>query len=296
MRKILIDLGGCDRPEQLLEGVLTAAEECPDVRLIAAVRGEEHPDTDAVEWMCCPTEIASGEPADTVLTRRDCTLVRALTRLKEDPEAVGMISAGNTGALLAGSAAFLGRLPGVGRPALASLLPTETGGMVCLLDCGANVDCKPQVMPAFAVMGGALMTGLYGIARPRVAAVSVGTERGKGNAFTREVCGLLENVPGIDFVGNMEACDALSGRYDVLVCDGFVGNVLLKSIEGAAKFAVRTMAATLSAESGDRALTGTVVEAAMQKLDYTGRAGAVLLGTGKPVVKAHGAAGSGTVP
>lgn len=303
MTKIVLDIFGCDSPDAVFEGIVAAARRFPDV--VFAVAGAEElikeklaACIDCVEVIPATSVITNDCDVSTaIVTMRDSTTVRALTALKNDDEAVGMISMGNTGALLVGSAVYLGRLPGVVRPALASLLPTAAGGYMCLLDCGANVDCAPEQLPPFAVMATALMQS-RGVQQPAVALLSVGNEKGKGNTFTRAAYDLLEQAP-VRFIGNIEGNDVLSGRADIVLCDGFAGNVLLKGIEGAAKFAVNVMVGALKTAVPAGTDTGFIRQAVgqvMLAMDYTGKAGAVLLGVNKPIIKAHGAATAETVP
>ncbi len=304
MIKVIVDIFGSDHPEALLEGIVAATREIPEV--VFAVAGDEALlrdrlsacDADRIEVIPAASVITNAhDVGEAIVSMRDSSVVRALVRLKADDEAVGMISAGNTGALLAGSAIYLGRLPGVVRPALASLLPTATGGYMCLLDCGANVDCTPEQLPPFAVMAGALMQS-RGVEDPSVALLSVGSEPGKGDAFTRAAYPLLEQAP-VRFIGNMEGNEVLSGRADIVLCDGFTGNVLLKGIEGAAKFAVNIMVDALKTHlpaGVDGGFIRRAVGQAMLAMDYTGKAGAVLLGVRKPIIKAHGASTAETVP
>ena len=184
----------------------------------------------------------------------------------------------------------MGRLKGVGRPALAPLLPTKTGGNVCLIDCGANVDCRPEFLTQFALMGSCYMKAMFDMENPRVGLVSVGVEDKKGNELTKEVFKRLKELP-INFVGNMEARDALTGEYDVLVADGFVGNVLLKSVEGTASM-VMSMLKKAVMSSTSAKIGALFMKKAFKQLkhdmDYNTRGGAPFLGVEKVVVKAHG--------
>ena len=239
MKKILIDVFGSDHPEQLLEGCARCTLEVPDVMLVlpgeeAMLRAEleKYPcNWDALEFMPASEIITNhDDPIDAVMHKRDSTLVKGMQRLKRDPELAGMLTAGSTGAALAGGVAYAGRVRGVRTPALATFLPSIPGRRLCLADCGANVDCKPERMEQFALMATALMQSC-GVEEPRVGLLSVGVEESKGSHFIREVYDLLERLP-IRFTGMMEARDALSGEYDVIVAEGFSGNVLLKTMEG----------------------------------------------------------------
>lgn len=236
-------------------------------------------------------------PTVAIRAKKDSSLVRALEMTKSDPEVVGMVSAGSTGAVLSGGIFKIGRIRGILRPALCPLLPTMTGGRVCIVDCGANVDCKPEYLVQFALMGSNYMKAVCGIDNPRVALVSVGAEDKKGNEFTHEVFARLKEQP-INFVGNMEARYALSGDYDVLVCDGFVGNVLLKSIEGTAsmvtKMLKKEILASFSAKIG-----AVFMKKALSNLksgmDYHAFGGAAFLGIEKILIKSHGSSNAKSI-
>ena len=215
MKKILIDVFGSDHPEQLLEGCARCTLEVPDVMLVlpgeeAMLRAEleKYPcNWDALEFMPASEIITNhDDPIDAVMHKRDSTLVKGMQRLKRDPELAGMLTAGSTGAALAGGVAYAGRVRGVRTPALATFLPSVPGRRLCLADCGANVDCKPERMEQFALMATALMQSC-GVEEPRVGLLSVGVEESKGSHFIREVYDLLERLP-IRFTGMMEARDA----------------------------------------------------------------------------------------
>ena len=156
-----------------------------------------------------------------------------LNKLKEDDEIVGMISAGSTGAVLSGGLFIVGRMEGVLRPALAPTLPTILDGKTMLIDCGANVDCKPEYLAQFAKMGSVYMNRMCKVENPRVGLLNIGAEDKKGNNLTHEAFTLLKADDSINFIGNVEARDLLSGVVDVVVTDGFAGNVALKATEGA---------------------------------------------------------------
>ncbi len=300
MIKIVLDTLGADKgAEVVVAGAVQAVNTRDDVTLVLC--GDEHEintelsaydyDKSRIVIEHAPDLVSNDEsPTMAIKTKKNSSLIRALELTKTDPEVVGMISAGSTGAVLAGGVLKVGRIKGVLRPALCPLLPTVKGGRVCIVDCGANVDCKPEYLAQFAVMGSNYMKSL-GVVCPRVALVSVGVEDKKGNELTHAAFELLKNMEGINFVGNMEARDALSGDYDVLVCDGFVGNVLLKSVEGTASMVMRMMkkevmasfAAKIGALFMKKALTN--LKASM---DYHAFGGAAFLGVDKIVVKSHG--------
>ena len=242
--------------------------------------------TDARDVITC-----NEAPVEAIRSKKNSSLVVCIDKLKTG-EYAGMISAGSTGAVLSGAVLKLGRLPGVSRPALAPMLPTITGGKVLLIDCGANVDCKPVNLCHFALMGSEYMKVTQNIAQPRVALLNVGTEDAKGNDLVKSSFEMLQKLP-INFVGNMEARDAMSGNYDVIVTDGFSGNVLLKGIEGTLQAFMKVLKDGLKSSFRGK-IGGLIVKKplkkVMKKYDYQAYGGSPLLGTKQMVVKAHGSA------
>ena len=332
-KKIVLDVFGSDAPERLIEGLADASDFLKENRLTVVLPGdpslletwlEQYGVAREVTEILPASQMITNDdsPAMAVLRKKDASLTRGVRYLKEQEPAIGMISAGNTGALLAGSVLILGRLPGVILPALATFLPTLGDHYPCMLDCGANVDCTPVQLTQFALMGSALVQSMYGLKEPTCALLSIGTEDKKGNALSKEAFARLKELP-IRFVGNMEARDALSGAYDVIVCDGFAGNILLKTIEGTAHFMMdmmdryldiysgaachaQTFAATDSAEYSvenfmtpkakalidgktyDNRFAHRAVQGLSIDMDLGARGGAFLLGTHKIVMKIHG--------
>jgi glycerol-3-phosphate acyltransferase PlsX len=217
-------------------------------------------------------------------------MVMGLDALKQRADCHGFVSAGSTGALLTGGFMKLGRIEGVSRPALCPLMPTVVPGQkVMLVDAGANVDCKPQNLAHFALMGDAYMKAL-GVASPRIALVNVGTEEGKGNELTHQTFDILKKLP-INFVGNMEARDTFTGEYDILVADGFVGNVLLKTAEGSTAFLMSHLKRAIKGGFWSKfgALFMRKAFKKVKKLTSEEAAGgSPFLGIKKPVIKAHG--------
>ena len=230
-------------------------------------------------------------PVEALRTKRDSSLVVALDKLKTG-EYAGLVSAGSTGAVLSGAVLKLGRLKGISRPALSPLLPTVKGGKVLLIDCGANMDSKAINLGHFALMGSEYMRVMEGIPQPRVALLNVGTEDTKGNELTKEAHKLLKELP-INFVGNMEARDAMSGNYDVIVTDGFAGNILLKSIEGTLQAFMGVLKSGLKSSFRGK-IGGLMIKKPLKSIlktyDYQAYGGSPLLGTKYIVVKAHGSA------
>lgn len=298
--KIILDaFGGDYAPAEVIAGGLDALAKRRDLSLIfagkeaeieAVLKGRSY-DAGRVEILNAPEVIScEEEPTAAIKRKPDSSLCVGFRRLKEDEAVKGFVSAGSTGAFLVGATLKLGRIKGISRPALCPVLPTEKDGkQVLLLDAGANADCKPINLLQFALMGAAYAEA-QGVVAPKVALLSNGTEDTKGNALNREVFPLLKDA-GINFVGNMEARDILSGETDVVVTDGFAGNVALKSLEGgiASLMAVmkQEIMSTLKGKIGGLLLKDAF-RAIKNKMDYNKQGGAVFLGVEKVVVKAHG--------
>jgi glycerol-3-phosphate acyltransferase PlsX len=229
------------------------------------------------------------KPAHAVRSKRDSSM-RVGLNLVRDGKAAGFVTAGNTGAAMATAKMVLRALPGVDRPALATPMPTSKGNPCVLLDVGANVDCNAQNLEQFAVMGEMYARSVFKVARPRVGLLSIGEEETKGNELTREALPLLKALP-IHFIGNVEGRDIFNGNADVIVCDGFVGNVALKASEGLGRFVrdvlreslTRTVTAQVSALLSRRAFNDF-----RRRLDYTEYGGAPLLGVRGVCIIGHG--------
>lgn len=200
------------------------------------------------------------------------------------------ISAGNTGAYMSGGLFKVGRIEGVLRPALATILPTVDGKGFLMLDLGANADAKPENLFQYAVMGNIYAQKIQGIARPRIGLLNIGTEENKGNELTKAVYGMLKQGD-FNFVGNVEARDLLEGVADVVVTDGFTGNMVLKSIEGTAGTLIKMLKDVFMASTKTKLgalLVKNELKGLKNKLDYSEHGGALLFGLQAPVVKAHG--------
>jgi glycerol-3-phosphate acyltransferase PlsX len=211
-------------------------------------------------------------------------------RLVREGRAGGFVTAGNTGAAMATAKMVLGAIPGVDRPALAAVFPTAPGTAAILLDVGANVDCNPQNLEQFAVMGEIYSRAMFGIRRPRIGLLSIGEEESKGNELTRESFQLLKQLP-LNFVGNVEGRDLFNGHVDVIVADGFVGNVALKISEGVANL-VRTalkesLKATITRQVG-YLLSRSAFSDFKKRIDHTEYGGAPLLGVKGVCIITHG--------
>jgi glycerol-3-phosphate acyltransferase PlsX len=223
--------------------------------------------------------------------------MRVGLRLVRDGKAAGFTSAGNTGAVMATAKMVLGALPGVDRPALASVFPTAKGTAAVLLDVGANVDSKPQNLEQFAIMGEIYMRKIFSVDRPRVGILSIGEEEGKGNELTRAAYPLIKNLP-LNFVGNVEGRDLYNGNVDVIVCDGFVGNVALKISEGLVE-TVRHMLkeslnATISSQVGAMLSRKAFIDF-KKRLDYSEYGGVPLLGVKGACIIGHGSSNANAI-
>ena len=303
--KIVIDCCGADNPKEVIIGASRAVNEIQGVSLILvgfedeikSVLSDCQYDKSKIEIINATENITNNdEPVFAIRTKPNSSLPKAYEVLKNG-QAKALISAGSTGALLAGSMLCLGKENMLERPFLASLLPTDDGKYVCLADCGANVDCKPHQLLAFAKYSALYMKSYFGIESPKVALLSVGTEEKKGNAVTKETFALLKES-GLNFIGNIEGKTVLSGDADVVVADGFSGNVLLKNIEGTAKSVILRLNGIikrLATEKDDLTLIKKSFQELMKKLDFNTQGGAVILGIKKVVVKAHGAGTSETI-
>jgi len=224
-----------------------------------------------------------------VRAKRDSSMRVGLRQVREG-RASAFITAGNTGAAMATAKMVLGGLPGVDRPALVAVIPTAIGTISTLLDVGANVDCKAHNLEQFAIMGEIYFRSMFGTKRPRVGLLSIGEEEGKGNELTRQAFDLLKNLP-INFVGNVEGRDLYSGQVDVIVADGFVGNVALKTSEGVAHLVratlKETLAATITRQVG-YLLSRSAFSDFKKRLDHTDYGGAPLLGVKGACFITHG--------
>ena len=243
MSKTIIALdcmGGDNAPGEIVKGAVLAANENKDMLIKLVGREddikkelEKYPSSDKLEIVDAKEVIETGEPpVAAIRKKKDSSLVKCMYMVKKG-EADAMVSAGSTGANLVGGHVIIGRIKGVERPPLAPLIPTKTGFSL-LIDCGANVDARPSHLLQFAKMGSVYMENVVGIKNPKVALVNIGAEEEKGNALVKETYPLLKEMEGINVIGNIEARDIPNGDADVIVCDAFVGNVILKLYEGVA--------------------------------------------------------------
>ena len=308
MKVVLDAFGGDHAPEEIVKGAITSVNLLNDVEIILtgatdkiqSVLNEYGYRGDKITIAEAPDVISNDEsPTLAIRQKTNSSLVVGFNMLHERQDVDAIISAGSTGAVLTGALLKIGRLKGVQRPALGPTLPNLKGGQTMLIDCGANVDCKPEYLVTFAIMGSQYMKSMFGVTNPRVVLANVGTEDHKGNALTHAAFDLLKATPGINFVGNMEARDALSGNYDVIVCDGFVGNTLLKSTEGAVD-AVNKLLKEEILKRGLRGKLGYLLlkpafKGLKQRLNYTSVGGSAFLGVKKLVIKTHGSSKAETI-
>ena len=244
------------------------------------------------------SEVVSMEEkaAQAVRAKRDSSM-RVGLRLVRDGHAVGFITAGNTGAAMATAKVVLGMIPGVDRPALAAVFPTALATVACLLDVGANVDCTPENLMQFAIMGEIYFRTMFGTRRPRVGLLSIGEEESKGNELTRDAFQLLKQLP-LNFVGNVEGRDLYNGKLDVIVADGFVGNVALKISEGVANLVRSTLKETLKATITRQVgywLSRDAFADFKKRLDHTEYGGAPLLGVKGVCFITHGSSNTNAI-
>lgn len=302
MRIILDAMGGDNAPDAVIGGALRAAKEL-DIELVLIGRGAEI--LKALEHQGAATlpkgmEVANAEdvvemhddPAKVVRTRRDSSMVLGLQMIAEG-QGDAFVSAGSTGALLSAATLVVKRIKGVRRAAFAPILPTAVGKCV-LIDSGANAECTPEFLCQFACMGSLFAKKTLGIAEPRVGLLNIGAEEGKGSVLQKETYPLLREMDSanlIHFTGNVEARDVPLGGADVVVADGFSGNVLLKGIEGTAMFMSKQLKGIFMKNALTKAaalLCKPGVNALKDLMDYRKVGGTPLLGIRKPVVKAHG--------
>jgi len=298
MSKIAVDvMGGDYAPDEIIKGCVRATKDINCTLILVGKREVIEEKLSAYTYDKSSIDIIH---ADEVITMEDSPVI-AIRQKKQSSMVVGLnllkdkkvdafISAGNSGALLTGATLIVGRIPGVERPALGAVIPTKTGYSL-LIDCGANVDAKPSYLKQFAIMGTVYMKHCLGVPNPKVGLINIGTEEEKGNQLTKETFKLLKEESNINFYGNIEAREISDGKVDILVCDGFVGNILLKFMEGFGKWiffmlkaefmkSLKTKFAALLLKKGMYNLK--------EKFNYSTKGGAPFLGVNGLVVKTHG--------
>ncbi len=297
MKRILVDAYGADGGVSVtVEACLLALSRNPEIEIELVGREEEIKQalkeenerliiTNADEVISCDES-----PVDAIRTKKNSSLVVCFEKLKTG-EYMGMVSAGSSGAVLSGAVLKVGRIGGVTRPAFCPIVPTVDGGVVMLIDSGANVDCKPINLCHFALMGQEYMKTVFNISSPRVALLNVGTEESKGNELVKATYPKLVALP-INFVGNIEAREFMSGKAEVVVCDGFVGNILLKSVEGTISNLLKKIKEELKSSLRGKVgglLIKKPLKSMLSKYDWQNHGGSIVLGCKQIVIKAHGA-------
>ena len=303
--KILIDaMGGDNAPLAPVQGALEAVK-CWNAQVVlvgqedairAAAKEAGYETLPAGVQIVHASEVVDihDDPANVCRKKKDSSMVVGLRMLSEG-QADAMISAGSTGALLSGATLIVKRVKGIRRAAMGPAMPNKAGGKTILLDCGANAECTPEFLLQFGIVGTLFAKKSLGIANPRVGLLNIGTEDTKGTPLQKEAHALLTDAHNkglVNFIGNIEGRDTLLGEVDVLVCDGFSGNVLLKSIEGTAQF----MGSLMKHKIFKRNILSKIgylfckpgVDEVMKMMDYREIGGTQFLGVKKPVIKAHG--------
>jgi phosphate acyltransferase len=297
MKKIVIDTLGSDKgEEEIVRGVILSKRKVDNDFMyilfgneenIRSVFLKENEPLDGYEIHDSPLidENVIHDVMSMFRFKEHCSMVDALEYAKKDEEALGVVSTGSTGMLLVSSILHMGMLKGVSFPALATFLYNIKGNLFCLLDCGANIEIREDKLFQFAQLGVALMRSYRGIENPRVGLLNVGKEENKGDSLRRAAYPLFQNS-GFNFVGNIEGNDVFLDKVDVVACDGFSGNMILKNAES-----VAMICKSIAMRNGDEKTAKQIYDS----FGYTELGGAVIVGTKKPIVKAHGASNSKTV-
>ncbi|EGT4966109.1 phosphate acyltransferase PlsX [Clostridioides difficile] len=296
--KIVIDgMGGDNAPKSNVEGAVNAIKEYQvdliitgDKDLLEKEFSNYGFDRNKLE-IVHTTEIIENEdkPVKAIRSKKDSSMVVALNLVKEG-KADAIISAGNTGALLAGGLFVVGRIKGIDRPCLCSAIPNVKRGMTLIADCGANADCKPKNLVEFAAMSNIYSRKVLGLENPKVALANVGLEEGKGNDLVKRSYEEIKKLD-LNFIGNVEAREVINAYTDIIICDGFTGNILLKSAEGVALSVMSLIKETFMASTKSK-IGALLIKDDLRKLksfiDYSEYGGAPLLGLNGGVIKAHG--------
>jgi len=303
--RIAVDaMGGDNAPQAIVEGVLLASNEFSDLEFllfgdetkIRSVMGDRSVDETKIRIIHTDEKIESDdEPVKAIRRKKQASMVLAAQAVK-NREADALFSAGNTGALLAAGLLIIGRIKGIDRPALMPILPVigKENQQFLLMDAGANADCKPENIYQFGLLGSYYAKFVQGIDNPRVALLNNGSEATKGSDLSKKSYALLAEDKTLNFTGNIEARDILTGDADVVVTDGFTGNAVLKTIEGTSLSLLKMIKSQIMTGSVKTKLGGLLMKDAMgdikDTMDYSKYGGAVLFGLQAPVVKTHGSA------
>lgn len=307
MRKIVIDIYGADAgPDVIVNGVAKALQIdanlhpvlVGDGKIIEGIMCQNNIGADRYSVIHTDKFVSNNDPATCVFGGGDdFSMVMALKYLKESHDCEGMLSAGNTGALLVGTICHLGLVKGLKCPALAAHIKRIDEKLTCLVDCGANIECTANDLVKFALMGNAFAKCMFSIDSPRIGLLSVGREDCKGTPTTLEAFNIIKNSPNLNFVGNIEGCDIMNGYCDVIVTDGFAGNIVLKNTEATGKASVSIIKNMLEefTDDAEKAIAKKIQDILIAKFDFNSQGGATFLGTNKTVIKMHGCANCDTV-
>ncbi|MBR6147242.1 MAG: phosphate acyltransferase PlsX [Lachnospiraceae bacterium] len=304
--KVALDaMGGDNAPHEIVKGAIDALSQRDNLYVyvvgrqdaINAELSKYQYDRNRLEVVDAPEVIETAEPpVMAIRKKKDSSIVKAMNLVK-DKTCDAFVSAGSSGAILVGGQVIVGRIKGVERPPLAPLIPTKDG-VALLIDCGANMDARPSFLVQFAKMGSVYMKYVMGIDNPRVGIVNVGAEEEKGNALVKETFPLLKSCPDINFIGSIEARDIPLGGADVIVCDAFVGNAILKTLEGVGKMMIgmikESLTANLKSKIGGLLIKDSL-KSNLKKVDVSEYGGAPLLGLNGLVVKTHGSSKAGEI-
>ena len=300
MDKIIVDgMGGDNAPASTCAGVARALNEDRELYIVltgqkdkleSCLGGLSYP-ADRLEIVDCPDVIDMNDIPTEAVKKKNSSLMQAFWMLKKQDDVAALVTAGSTGATIVGGQLILGRLRGIKRPALTPAVPNVNGKMVVLCDCGANAECKPSMLCQFALMGSAYSTVGLGVKQPKVGLLNNGAEEHKGDPVHQQAYKYLKQMKGINFVGNIEGRDINTADIDVVVSDGFSGNIALKTMEGTAKMILKTMKKQLMADTRSKIgalLCKKAINRMRADLDFEAAGGAMLLGVKKVVVKNHG--------
>lgn len=307
MIKIAVDaMGGDLAPGEIIKGAVDAAGVIEDLKIFLVGKREKITEKleplqnypkDRVIIVDAREVIAADEQAGMAVKKKKDSSLHVAMNLVKEQQAEAVVSAGNTGAFMAGALLIIGRIKGISRPALAPLIPTFNGDRFMLLDVGANVDARPEHLLHYGIMGSIYVQKLLGKNLPEVGLLNIGTEEGKGNLLTREAFPLLKDS-GLHFIGNIEARDLMDGAADVVVCDGFTGNIVLKTLEGVAGGIFSSLKKELNKNIKSKLgalMLMSGLKDMKKSLDYTEYGGAPLLGVKGICIKSHGSSNARTI-
>ena len=299
--KIIVDaFGGDNAPLEIIKGCAMAVEKFEDVEIILTgdeakikeVADHENISFERMEIVHAPDVIEmSDHPTELMKSKKNSSMAVGLRLLASDG-GDAMISAGSTGAMLTGATLIVKRIKGVKRPALAPVMPNADGKFM-LIDCGANADCRPEMLVQFAHMGSVYMKNVLGVENPRVGLANIGTEETKGDELRKATFELLKNEPNLNFIGNFETRGIADGGVDVVVADGFTGNIILKTYEGVASMLSGKFKSVFKKNLFNKLGAAVMLKdlnAIKKSMDHNEYGGAPIMGTAKPVFKAHGSA------